>query len=147
MTVNPTTGKKERIFVDLRAVYPTPELPGTELSFEEIWAASSGLLHASWEADTQAAEDVAVVSVASPVDVLADNVATKLVVHHDVVMLDENGAMIKKQDRENRPKKKKMTEINETQISKWSIEALVESCAANASKQSRPSWTRRPSRG
>jgi hypothetical protein len=52
-------------------------------------------------------------------DVLADTVATKLVIHHDVVRLDENGAMIKSQDYENRPRKKKVVEANVTQISKF----------------------------
>lgn len=54
------------------------------------------------------------------INVLAEAVATKLVVHHDVVMLDENGAMVKSQDRENRPRKKAMIETNETQISRSS---------------------------
>ena len=45
----------------------------------------------------------------------------QMMVHHDIVMLDENGAMIKNQDRENRPRKKKFTEINETQISRLSL--------------------------
>jgi checkpoint serine/threonine-protein kinase len=53
---------------------------------------------------------------ASPeVDLLADSVAEKLVVHHDVVMLDENGAPIL--PREGKSKKKRMVEANETQIS------------------------------
>ncbi|KIH90373.1 checkpoint serine/threonineeeee-protein kinase [Sporothrix brasiliensis 5110] len=120
VTVNPASGKKERVFVDLRAVYPTPEEPGTELSFEEIWAANRGLQHRSWDEVAPAKEDQDLLF--SPVgprqmDVLADTVATKLVVHRDVVRLDENGAMIKNHDQNNRPRKKKVVEANVTQIS------------------------------
>lgn len=121
--MNPASGKKERVFVDLRAVYPTPEEPGTELSFEEIWAANRGLLHQAWdEAVPVAKEDQDLLF--SPVaprkmDVLADSVATKLVIHHDVVRLDENGAMIKPHDQENRPRKKTVVDVNVTQISKF----------------------------
>ncbi|ERS97972.1 BUB protein kinase [Sporothrix schenckii ATCC 58251] len=126
VTVNPASGKKERVFVDLRAVYPTPEEPGTELSFEEIWAANRGLQHRSWDEVAPAKEDQDLLF--SPVghrqmDVLADTVATKLVVHRDVVRLDENGAMIKNHDQNNRPRKKKVVEANVTQIIKANLDS------------------------
>lgn len=54
-------------------------------------------------------------------DVLADSVATKLVIHQDIVRLDENGAMIKPHDQENRPRKKKFVEANVTQISEFTL--------------------------
>lgn len=54
--VNPNNGKRERIFVNLEAVYPTPEEPGTELSFEELWAASRGWLDAQWDDDSEMEE-------------------------------------------------------------------------------------------
>ena len=54
--VNPHSGKKERIHVNLKAVYPTPEEPGTELSFEELWAANRGWLDACWEDENIAEE-------------------------------------------------------------------------------------------
>lgn len=119
--------------MDLRAVYPTPEEPGTERSFEEIWAANRGMLDKEWaepeESDDlgdmmeldepeEAGPDALIDLSPQRISVLADAVPSKLVVHHDVVMLDENGAMIKNHDREHRPRKKKGTEINETQISK-----------------------------
>ena len=43
--------------------------------------------------------------------------AEKLVIHHDSAEFDENGA-IKEQARPVKSKKKKMMEVNETQISK-----------------------------
>ena len=114
MIVNPVSGKRERIYVNLEAVYPTPEEPGTELSFEELWAANRGWLDANWD-------DESIVEDRQPpadenVDLLSKRVATKLVVHHDVVTLDENGA-IQEPRKSSKPKKKKMAEVNETQIS------------------------------
>ena len=116
MTVNPANGKKERVFVDLQAVYPSPEEPGTELSFEEIWAANRGWLDCTWEDDVP--DELPAIKEIKPsaVDILTEAVSQKLVVHHDVVMLDENGR-IQNYPREGRSKKKKVMEVNETQIS------------------------------
>jgi len=50
VALHPQTGKKERVFVDLEAVYPTPEEAGTELSFEEIWAQNRGWMEIDWGA-------------------------------------------------------------------------------------------------
>lgn len=125
------------MFVDLRAVYPTPEVPGTEMSFEEIWALRRGWLDRSWEDAVSEEEEVEDLS--SEVDMLSLAVEDKLVVHRDVaeklvvlhdvaekpiarqdvVMLDENGAPI--YHREGKPRKKKVIEVNETQISKCCI--------------------------
>lgn len=118
MTRNPANGKKERVFVDLQAVYPSPEEPGTELSFEEIWAANRGWLGQSWDE----VPDVASPNENSP-PVLA---GAKLAVHRDVVALDENGR-IPESHRDNRGRKKKVMEVNETQISESSsrIEGLL----------------------
>lgn len=109
MTKNPTNGKKERVFVDLQAVYPSPEEPGTELSFEEIWAANRGWLNQSWDE---------VSTVGHPDEISPPVVAgVKLTIHRDVVALDENGH-IPELHRDGRGKKKKTMEVNETQISK-----------------------------
>jgi checkpoint serine/threonine-protein kinase len=124
VTVNPSNGKRERVFVDLRAVYPTPDEPGTELSFEEVWAARRGWLDREWEdeelpsfADENSVRDV---------NALADSMSQKLVVHHDVVRLDENGAPIF--PKEGKSKKKKVIEINETQISQSTLCRPLRSC-------------------
>jgi checkpoint serine/threonine-protein kinase len=114
VTVNPASGKRERVFVDLRAVYPTPNDPGTELSFEEIWAANRGWLGHQWD-DEEPRSFVDENSMAE-VNALADRVSQKLVVHHDVLRLDENGAPIF--PKASKPRKKKAVEVNETQISK-----------------------------
>jgi checkpoint serine/threonine-protein kinase len=129
-------GKKERVFVDLRAVYPTPEEPGTELSFEEVWARNRGWMDRVWD-DEIAEEETPLQgeNAMSEVDLLAEAVSEKLVVHHDVVMLDENGAPIL--PREGKPRKKKVMEVNETQISEC-ISMLGHEGRANR-KQSRQS--------
>ncbi len=120
VTVN-ARGQKERVFVDLREVYPTPEEPGTELSFEEIWAQKRGWLDRTWPDDTVEEEetlrDENDENRVPEVDLLAEAVSEKLVVHHDVVMLDENGAPIF--PNKSKPKKKKALEVNETQISEF----------------------------
>jgi checkpoint serine/threonine-protein kinase len=118
--VNPTTGKRERVFVDLRAVYPTPDEPGTELSFEEVWAANRGWLGHEWpdEVLLSSEEPAAAVGVFPDENAPPLGGSQKLTVHHDVIRLDENGAPIFPSKAESKPRKKKAFEINETQISK-----------------------------
>ena len=119
VTVN-ARGQKERVFVDLREVYPTPEEPGTELSFEEVWARKRGWLDKTWPDET--VEDESMLrneNGDNSVDLLTAAVSEKLVVHQDVVMLDENGAPIF--PNKGKSKKKKVIEVNETQISECSL--------------------------
>lgn len=47
-TVNPRTGKHERVFVNLEAIYPNPNDPGEEYCFEELRAAARGWLSRTW---------------------------------------------------------------------------------------------------
>lgn len=112
--VNPQTGKRERVFVNLRALYPSPDEPGSELSFEEVWAARRGWLDKIWEYEEEQHHQPVQVELVP----LAEHVSVseKLVMPHDAVMLDENGA-VKDSSRQGRGKKKKVMEINETHIS------------------------------
>lgn len=111
VTTNPGNGKKERVFVDLQAVYPSPEDPGSELSFEEIWAANRGWLNQNWD-------DECAINCAGIRENGRDD--PKMAGHHEIVKLDENGC-ISEQHRGGRSKKKKVMSINETQISKSSF--------------------------
>lgn len=111
VTKNPANGKKERVFVDLQAVYPSPEEPGTELSFEEIWAANRGWLDQTWD------DQLVVNYPGDDEDSPTVHIGVNMVVHHDVVTLDENGR-VPEQSHAGRSKKKKVMEVNETQISK-----------------------------
>ncbi|KAK9420997.1 putative Mad3/BUB1-like protein [Seiridium unicorne] len=124
--INPANGRRERVFVNLEAIYPTPEEPGTELSFEELWAASRGWLDCSWEEyeseENEYENEEEPNDENAQIDMLSQKVSRKLVVHHDVVELDENGA-IKQQQKPSKPKKKKLMELNETQIIKAKLDS------------------------
>ncbi|KAI5862110.1 Mad3/BUB1 homology region 1-domain-containing protein [Durotheca rogersii] len=121
--VNPQNGKRERVFVNLEAVYPTPEEPGTELSFEEIWAASRGWLDVCWEDEGAVGEQPEPAGLPSPaVKLLNSRVAEKLVIHHDAAEFDENGA-VKDRPKPSKSKKKKVMEVNETQIIKAKLDS------------------------
>ena len=130
MTFNQQNGKKERVFVDLSAIYPTPEEPGSELSFAEVWAANRGLLDKSWENENAPLQEARLPVAHTPprMDELAEAITTKLIVHHEVVKLDENGAIIENHQRGGRPKKKKVMEVNETQISMCHTVSLHPCC-------------------
>ncbi|OHW95792.1 checkpoint serine threonine-protein kinase bub1 [Colletotrichum incanum] len=123
IVVNPVSGKKERIFVSLEAVYPTPEEPGSELGFEEVWAMNRGWLDVSWDDEPLIEEPAPEVMDTEPsiVDDLGHMVQEKLVVHTETVMMDENGAIINK--KEGKSKKKKVMEVNETQIIKANLDS------------------------
>ncbi|KAL8952330.1 MAG: hypothetical protein Q9222_001741 [Ikaeria aurantiellina] len=47
-SVNPRTGKIERVFANLEAVYPNPQDPTEEYSFEELRARSRGWIDRNW---------------------------------------------------------------------------------------------------
>jgi checkpoint serine/threonine-protein kinase len=125
--VNQRSGRQEKIFVNLEAVYPTPEISGSEMSFEELRASSRGWLHKQWKperVDTFVLED-AKSSDTNPQPssfeegedvVLNQAFAEKLVIPRDPLILDENGA-VSEAIREGRSRKLKTVEVNETQIS------------------------------
>ncbi|KAL1846654.1 protein kinase [Paecilomyces lecythidis] len=46
--VNPRTGRRERVFVDLEAVYPDRRNPSFEISFEELRAIKRGWMDKDW---------------------------------------------------------------------------------------------------
>ena len=123
MTVN-VKGRTERIFVDLESVYPTPDQIGTELSFEELRAASRGWLSKTWKPEVRpvssdsasASQDNTGESYVN-VENLSRDVSEKLVIARDPPMLDENG-VAKEHSREGRGRRMKIKEVNATQISK-----------------------------
>ncbi|KAI1433037.1 Mad3/BUB1 homology region 1-domain-containing protein [Xylaria sp. CBS 124048] len=122
--VNPQNGKRERIHVNLEAVYPTPEEPGTELSFEEIWAATRGWLDACWDEDESLpnSQDDMNDENAPPVELLRREIEQKLAIHRDIVELDENGT-IKDHAKPVKGRKKKIMEVNETQVIKANLDS------------------------
>lgn len=63
---NAKTGKIERVFVDLDAVYPNADNPDEEMSFEELRAQSRGWLNRDWGAERRAARQAASVLTSLP---------------------------------------------------------------------------------
>lgn len=124
MTVNPRNGRNERIFVNLEAVYPTPEQAGTELSFEELRASHRGWLNKAWSPeetdDRPDNKDVESLDKTEETTISIGSatreVVEKIIVHADQVMLDENG-MAKNIAPEVKGRRMKIKEVNETQIS------------------------------
>ncbi|KAL4797706.1 Mad3/BUB1 homology region 1-domain-containing protein [Aspergillus venezuelensis] len=51
--INPRTGRRERVFVDLDAVYPDYKNPNIEISFEELRAMQRGWLDKNWRASKE----------------------------------------------------------------------------------------------
>lgn len=51
--VNPRTGRRERVFVNLEAVYPDYTNPNHEVSFEELRAISRGWMDKNWRSSKQ----------------------------------------------------------------------------------------------
>ncbi|KAH7197699.1 Mad3/BUB1 homology region 1-domain-containing protein [Fusarium flagelliforme] len=173
ISLHPQTGKKERVFVDLAAIYPTPEEIGTELSFEEIIAANRGWLGHCWEEESidesivpEPAAPLEIEEISKglgeklmihqdpvdkipihkdsgdklmirpdpvgkmaihkdPVDklVIHQDSSTKLAIHKDSVQYDENGRVIEQPRPPRGSKKKKMMEVNETQIIKAKLDS------------------------
>ncbi|KAF7875285.1 hypothetical protein EAF04_002457 [Stromatinia cepivora] len=137
VTINPKNGRSERIFVNLEAVYPTPDKIGTELSFEELRAAHRGWLDKLWEPELDIPPEEPVsneptqdsnVSIETITRDIPDklviardpvfsdeNRSEKLVIPKDPVYLDENGAK-KEHNKETKHRRMKVKEVNKTQI-------------------------------
>ncbi|TAQ89302.1 hypothetical protein B7494_g2385 [Chlorociboria aeruginascens] len=122
VSVNPKNGRSERIHVNLEAVYPTPDIIGTELSFEELRASQRGWLSKVWQSESRLRKQVELDSKNSIIEsnislvTMSREVSEKLVIPRDTVILDENG--VAKDGREGRPRRMKIKEVNETQIIK-----------------------------
>lgn len=124
--VNPQNGKRERIYVNLKAIYPTPEEPGTELSFEELWAASRSWLDSCWEDGSLVDYQHQVADENAPsIDFISREVEGKLVIHRDTIALDENGTFKDHHSKTAKGRKKKIMEVNETQISTYLTSFVV----------------------
>ena len=62
--MNPHSGKKEWVFVDLSVLYPNADEPGSEFCFEEVWAINRGWM----DIDCNKREDVEAASEATFAD-------------------------------------------------------------------------------
>lgn len=118
VTVN-SKGRTERVFVNLEAIYPTPDIIGSELSLEELRAGHRGWLARTWEPEQVSRpnlKDSGNSTQENNADEIIREVSEKLVIARDPVTLDENGAT-KEPGREGRGRRMKIKEVNETQIS------------------------------
>ncbi|KFX95491.1 hypothetical protein O988_05774, partial [Pseudogymnoascus sp. VKM F-3808] len=130
VTIN-AKGRRERIFADLEAMYPTPEIVGSELCSEELMAAEKGWLDINWEPEVsnvvvdQENErfDVFVgveEMLPQPEPSLDRSFQEKLVIARDPPMVDENGVAIE-QPKHGKGRRIKTMEVNETQIIKTKL--------------------------
>lgn len=56
--VNPRTGRRERVFVDLESVYPDYRNPAHEVSFEELRAIKRGWMGKKWRAQKEPLQQI-----------------------------------------------------------------------------------------
>ncbi|RKF56694.1 Checkpoint serine/threonine-protein kinase BUB1 [Golovinomyces cichoracearum] len=116
VTVN-QKGRKECIFVDLEALYPTPEIFGSELSIEELRAYHRGWLSMTWE--TEDCNNMRIIDHSS-----SENSSNKISIVNDELIeavaenfvIDE--PLSKGVSHEGRGRRMKIREVNETQIIK-----------------------------
>ncbi|RDA90024.1 hypothetical protein CP533_5263 [Ophiocordyceps camponoti-saundersi (nom. inval.)] len=113
VTIHPQSGKRETILVDLAVLYPTPEVHGTELSFEEIVASNRGWLQHTWD-ETRMMRSNSDAEEPGPM-------TGEPAVRDSLVMYDENGAVVEPA-RKGRPGRT-VVEVNETQIIKAKLDS------------------------
>ncbi|CZT02860.1 hypothetical protein WAI453_012126 [Rhynchosporium graminicola] len=122
VTVN-QKGRTERIHVNLEAIYPSPDVIGSELSLEELRAGSRGWLSKIWQPEVAQSDQFPLKSQQSienesvQMNEIIREVSDKLVIARDPPALDENGAA-KEPAREGKGRRMKIKEVNETQIIK-----------------------------
>lgn len=123
MTIN-QKGRTERIAVNLEAMYPTPDLVGSELCLEELRAESRGWLGKVWSSEkpAKASSKSKMMIYDDQNDVMEPIVqkVEKLAIARDPVIVDENG-VAKEIPREGKGRRMKIKEVNETQISEFEL--------------------------
>jgi checkpoint serine/threonine-protein kinase len=135
---NPRTGKIERVFVNLEAVYPNPNDSNEEMSFEELRAQSRGWTSRNWAAEKlhKQVEDVGSKVSGGDLDGQAADLLLDLMHvqdgEHDssvtetaVVRVDEMPEGSSRVSRTGRTKKMKIMEVKaETQTGTWDKPSL-----------------------
>lgn len=56
--INPRTGRRERVFVDLESVYPDYRDPAHEVSFEELRAIKRGWMGKNWRSQKEPLQQI-----------------------------------------------------------------------------------------
>jgi checkpoint serine/threonine-protein kinase len=130
--MNPRTGRRERVFVNLEAVYPDYKNPSYEVSFEELRAGSRGWTTKHWKSSKKALKEIPdnaagrtqFLQDAKPESTdqtLAEEAKQKLNLQDNVCGQNESpsNAEEPRESKKAKVKKIKMKEIGETQTSKY----------------------------
>lgn len=119
--INPRTGRRERVFVNLEAVYPDYKNPNLEVCFEELRAARRGWLQKDWSKSKKPLKEIhtnAAGRLSSDLEEgtdrsLAQDVKQRLV-------LGDSSQDDNRDRRLSKVKKIKVKEVGETQTSEFS---------------------------
>lgn len=137
---NAKTGKVERVFVNLAAVYPNPNDPNEEFSFEEMRARSRGWLNKDWGAERREAKQATSIAAPIPHSVPSPTAATDDIDGHTQNFQPVAGASggsgdrmeatsckgVAQEGKPVRPKKMKVMEVKgETQTSRFGTPRLI----------------------
>lgn len=123
--VNPRTGRRERVFVDLEAVYPDYRNPSHEVSFEELRAMKRGWMDKNWRAPKQPLKqisgNVAGEPLAEKQSDLPDQFNQKLALG-DSQPSQSSQPLAEREGKTEKPRKSKVREVkSETQTGKKNI--------------------------
>lgn len=132
--INPRTGRRERVFVNLEAVYPDYKNPSYEISFEELRAKNRGWTSKDWKSPKKALKEIPD-NAAGRTQVLQDErhrstdqtlmeeTKQKLNLEDKCSRQNESSSNVEepRESRMAKVKKIKMKEIGETQTSKYYV--------------------------
>lgn len=134
VTVNERNGRSEHVFVNLAALYLTPNINGSELCFEEVMAGHRGWMNKVWKPETSARPNNSLQATEQG-DVSIENISRE--VSEKLVICDENG-VAKENGRHGKGRRMKIKEVNETQISMCSQTLFIFNSNEMQSKQNSP---------
>ncbi|KAH8696263.1 putative checkpoint protein kinase [Talaromyces proteolyticus] len=124
--VNPRTGRRERVFVNLQAVYPDYENPSFEICLEELRAAHRGWLKKDWRKPNKALQEIptnAAGRVSERPDEISDNIENALVDSLNQKLAIDRKSGEPREGKLSKVKKIKMREVNETQTVKTNLDS------------------------
>ncbi|KAL1966917.1 hypothetical protein VTN77DRAFT_3661 [Rasamsonia byssochlamydoides] len=131
--VNPRTGRRERVFVNLELVYPDYKNPSYEISFEELRATSRGWMQKDWSSQKKALKEISgnATSRNPPLQddrkqrtdkALAGEVNRKLTLQEKSSHQTET-VYLQEEPRDGKARKIKVREISETQTIKTNLDS------------------------
>lgn len=146
--VNPRTGRRERVFVNLEAVYPDYKNANHEICFEELRAASRGWLKKDWSKPKKPLKEIQTNAAgrSSGVPSATDDITDRSLAQ-DVkqkLALGEGSSRNDHRDRRlSKVKKIKVKEVGETQTSKFSATRVPGCRMLSMNSQNQPGFSNR----